>query len=115
MKTNPENEERVAEIVQGLSSELTKIYDGENGSTEHGNGIKVVMATVPSNPSSQPEVDRATLIWRFKHWIVGIAGLAALITFGVSNAVPATYSSSTTIRVAGQPVNGSLSSVVTAS
>jgi capsular polysaccharide biosynthesis protein len=61
------------------------------------------------------EFDRAATVWRDRKLILSFAALAAAIALLVSVLIPATYRSTATIRVAGQPVNGALSDAVTGS
>ena len=96
---------QVTEMVRGLSSDLEQI------SRKNGGDINIVVTPPENGGPSRSEPDRAALVWRCKYWIALIAVTAAAITFGISHLVPATYSSSATIRVSGQPVNGVLSAV----
>ena len=87
MKGKSAHAAEVAEIVRNLSTDLEQIY------RQNDSDVNVVVTPLANGSRSRTEPDRATLIWRAKHWIALIAVVAATITFGISHLIPATYSS----------------------
>ncbi|MDX6647625.1 MAG: hypothetical protein QOK40_3352 [Miltoncostaeaceae bacterium] len=67
------------------------------------------------NGGPREPVSRGALIWRAKRLILAVAAVCGVLTLVVSMLVPATYSSSATVRVSFPPALGGLRDTVLAS